>query len=710
MLIHPGFFSRGPVGRRQMRRLNTCIYKNKGVAFKTNRPPGEDKNISYFFPQPVVFTTVAFFAPFTTFAAHMNTIAKAFTAIFLAAVSFAQAQEIELDPVTVTATLSQKRASETGRNITIIKGDRIQNLPVHSLDELLRYVPGVEIQMRGPMGSQSDIVLRGGTFQQVLVILDGMRLNDPNTGHFNSYIPIAPSEIERIEILKGASSAIHGADAVGGVIYIITKSFAAKQNQEKTRVSAGVSAGEYGFLNTDAGFFYSKNNLNIGGGILTNNAGGVQQRGTKGFFHNTTASMSANYHLNSRWNIAYRTAYDKRDFSAQNFYTSSLSDTATEAVTSFWNQLRVAYHTEKQSLSLDAGFKWVKDNFTYNSLSASNKNISQVVQARLLYQNQLGSKTTLVSGMNYQQKIIRSNDRGNHSLYMASPFVSVSQQVAPHFTVHPSVQLVLFEKIPAEFVPQVDLSYRINNWQIRGSAGKTIRDADFTERYNNYNKATIPNGQRVGYPGLKAERSFSYEAGADWFLQDKLKVSSTFFQRFHQRLIDYSNTAYSDMPRKENLSPGAVYALAKNVAEVNTSGVETDIQYLHTLNEEQQITASAGLVWLNSKSSDAAPSFYISSHARFLGNFSLIFRSHHFTASINGLYKKRQEQSASSINAIITPDYFIMNAKLEYAFFRKTLSAFVQADNIFDKQYSDLLGTPMPGRWLMGGIKWQWNR
>ncbi|HTN08141.1 TonB-dependent receptor plug domain-containing protein [Agriterribacter sp.] len=639
----------------------------------------------------------------------MNTITKALTAIFLITVSFAHAQEIELDPITVTATLSQKRASETGRNITIIKGERIQNLPVHSLDELLRYIPGVEIQARGPMGSQSDIVLRGGTFQQVLVILDGMRLNDPNTGHFNSYIPIAPSEIERIEVLKGASSAIHGADAVGGVIYIITKSFAATQNQEKTNISAGISAGEYGFLNTDAGFFYRKNKLSIGGGVLTNNANGVQQRGTKGFLHNTTASVSANYHLNSKWNIAYRTAYDNRDFAAQNFYTSFLSDTAKEKVSSFWNQIKIGYHTEKQSLSLDAGFKWAKDTYSYNSKSVPNKNISQLFQALLLYQNKLSNKSTLVTGLNYQQKMIHSNDRGDHSLFMASPFISVSQQLAQHFSVRPSVQLVFFEKIPAELVPQLDLSYRIQQWQLRGSAGKTIRDADFTERYNNYNKELVTSG-RIGNPGLKAERSFSYEAGADWFWKERLKISATFFQRFHQRLIDYSTTSYTNMPRKENLSPTGVYALAKNIATVNTLGFETDIEYMHMLNENQSITASAGLVWLNSKSSDTVPSFYISSHAKFLTNFSLIYQCHNLTASFTGLYKKRQEQSASAIHASITPDYFILNAKLEYAFFHKALSIFVQADNVFDRQYSDLLGTPMPGRWLMGGVKWQWNR
>ncbi|MBD0376840.1 MAG: Plug domain-containing protein, partial [Flavisolibacter sp.] len=122
----------------------------------------------------------------------------------------AQDQENELDPVTITSTLQPASLSQTGRNILIIKGDRITQLPVHSIDELLRYLPGLEVQARGPIGAQSDFVIRGGTFQQVLVILDGIRLNDPLTGHFNSYIPITPAEIDRIEVLKGASSALYG--------------------------------------------------------------------------------------------------------------------------------------------------------------------------------------------------------------------------------------------------------------------------------------------------------------------------------------------------------------------------------------------------------------------------------------------------------------------------------------------------------------------
>ena len=212
----------------------------------------------------------------------------------------AQEKELELDPVTVTSSLSAQISSKTGRNIIVIKGEEFAKLPVHSIDELLRYVPGIEIQARGPMGTQSDIVLRGATFQQALVIVDGVRINDPLTGHFSSYIPIAPSEIERIEILKGASSAIYGSDAVGGVIHIITKSFA-QQTKERKELSAQVGHGTYGLWNAQAGGFYSDGKTSIGAGFLSNNAQGQQQRGTKGEFNLNTISFSINHHLTEAW-------------------------------------------------------------------------------------------------------------------------------------------------------------------------------------------------------------------------------------------------------------------------------------------------------------------------------------------------------------------------------------------------------------------------
>lgn len=630
--------------------------------------------------------------------------------------SHAYAQEISLDPVTITSSLTEKRSSETGRNIAVIKGDYFQNLPVNSIDEMLRYIPGLEIQARGPMGSQSDIVLRGGTYQQVLVILDGLRLNDPNTGHFSSYIPIAPSEIERIEVLKGASSAIYGSEAVGGVVNIISKSFAAKQNAEaessgiiKASANGMIGVGQYGLINANAGGFLQTNKLAISGGVLSNNADGVQQRGTTGYFHNNTASLSAKYQLTPNWIIAARSSFDSRDFSAQNFYTTFVSDTANEQVKTSWNQLKIGYQKGRSSISLDGGYKHVNDHYLYNSASIRNESISKLWQGLLVWRQELSTKSTLVSGLNYQNKNISSNDRGIHSINQLAPFITLSQRIGDYFTVTPSIRIDWRESIGTETVPQINLSFKKDNWQLRGSAGKTIRDADFTERFNNYNKKLVTGGS-VGNPDLKAERSFSYEAGADWFVKNNFKISATFFQRLQRELIDFVTTPYADMPRKENLSPTGTFALAENIASVNTTGVETDIQFTQKLADHQSLWFAAGFTWLNSASSNQVPSFYVSSHAKFLSNFSAIYKIHNLSLSLTGIYKNRATREASAIEASISKNYMVVNAKAEYAFLKQRLAIFAQADNLFDTQYSDLLGSKMPGFWAQGGIKFNWNK
>ena len=102
---------------------------------------------------------------------------------------------------------------------------QIQEYSFNSIDELLKLVPSIEIQSRGGFGNQSDLPLEGTTFNQTLVVLDGVRVNDPLTGHFSMYIPINPYEIYQVEIIRGAGSSIYGPDAVGGVINIVTKSF-----------------------------------------------------------------------------------------------------------------------------------------------------------------------------------------------------------------------------------------------------------------------------------------------------------------------------------------------------------------------------------------------------------------------------------------------------------------------------------------------------
>jgi len=638
-----------------------------------------------------------------------------FVILFAGIFSFAQQKEIEMDPVTLVSSLNAQKISQTGRNIINISGEQFHKLPVHSVDELLRYIPGIEIQSRGPEGSQSDILIRGGTFQQVLVILDGIRLNDPNTGHFSSYIPIAPGEIDYIEILKGASSAIYGPEAVGGVINIVTKTYAGKKMLSpgsNYRISAKGTVGEYGLFNGEAGAFFQKGNISIGGGLISNNSMGQMQRGIRGYFHNNTASISFKQFLNDHWNIAFRTAIDDRDFSAQNFYTSFISDTASEKVKTFWNQFQAGYQKNRHSVMIGAGYKAVNDHYLYNPSSVANDNHSYQFQTLITDNYHVLDHANLVSGIQYRSEWIRSNDRGDHQLDRISAFI-IWDQSLHHFTYSPSLRLDHFGNGDAELVPQLNLSFHLDKVQFRASIGKTIRDADFTERYNNYNKSFVAGGS-IGNPDLKPERSLSYEVGADIFIspqsisgkesQSQFRLSVTAFRREQHNVIDWVTTPFNEMPRKVNLSPTGVYALAGNIAKVNTAGLETDILYSKHFDRGRQLRASAGVSWLDDATSESVPSFYILSHAKFLANFNLEYSDQYFSFSVNGIYKRRTPQKASAINALINADLFVMNTKLSVLFPGSRFIAFTELDNIFNVETSDLLGTKLPGRWWMAGI------
>lgn len=618
----------------------------------------------------------------------------------------AYSQESILDPVTVTSSLEQKKISETGRNIITIKGEQLEKLPVHSIDELLRYVPGIEVQVRGAMGAQSNILIRGGTFQQVLIILDGIRLNDPLTGHFNSYIPIAAAEIERIEVLKGASSAIYGTEAVGGVVNIITKTYAAKNDKTIKQLAGQISTGSYGLLGMNAGGVWQNKNHAISAGLVSNNTSGEQLRGTKGYIHNNTVSASYKKHIGNYSSIMFRTAYDNRYFAAQNFYTAFASDTAKEQVNSWWNHARFQYEKGKHRFSVDAGYKQTTDEYYFNKVAAPNLNKSKLWQALAMHSYRISTNSSFTGGVQFTEKSINSNDRGNHSVKNTGIFALLNQRLFNNWHVNPAIRLDYNEISGWEIIPQLNTSYRINKLLLRGSIGKSTREADFTERYNNYNKSFVASGN-IGNPALNAERAMNYELGADVFIHSNIKIATTYFLKHYTDLIDWTLTPYNEMPKKDNLSPTGNYFLAKNVANVTTEGFETDIQFVKQINPKKFLFMNAGFVWITSSSSNQTPSLYISSHADFQFNFNVMYRTGLMHFSVNGIYKRRPEQLSN--NAALTSidkDYFTANIKAE-ADVLKQLSIFLQADNVFDRNYADRFGVVMPGRWISGGLKMQ---
>lgn len=609
-----------------------------------------------------------------------------------------------MDTIVITSSLQAQHERETGRNILTIQGEELRKLPVTSVDEVLRYLPGVEVQQRGPQGSQADIIIRGGTFQQVLVMIDGVRLNDPLTGHFNGYIPLHLSEIERIEILKGAAASIHGSDAIGGVINILTKTARHSAQDKKHAWSAGWEAGQHGLLNADAWWRMRGTKTSLSAGLVRQHADGPPLRGTRGFFNNRSISLAIGHQFNERWKLSFRSAADLRDFNAQNFYTTFASDTAREQVDAYWQQLQVSGRLKRITLHADAAFKMLEDVYSFRPAVIPNQNRTRQLVTQLYGIVPLGARTTLTTGIQFIEKRIRSNDRGNHDLPHAAAYVVATHRLPHGFHLNESLRYDWDGNYGSVLVPQVNASWTAGRLTLRASTGKGIRDADFTERYNNYNKSVVSSGS-IGNPELRTERSWSHEAGVDYRLAAWLKMSATLFRRDQRDLIDWTPTPYAQMPRKSNLVAGSTYALASNLSSVQTSGVELDIRIDRQFGARNRLMVMTGLLWLNSEDADKTPSFYISSHARFLFNATVAYTAGPFDCSIQTLYKRRNAQTATAIASYLDREYFLTNMKVRYQIPKIRTSVFVQSYNLFDRSFSDLLGARMPGRWVSFGMQ-----
>jgi iron complex outermembrane receptor protein len=159
------------------------------------------------------------------------------------------------------------------------------------------------------------------------------------------------------------------------------------------------------------------------------------------------------------------------------------------------------------------------------------------------------------------------------------------------------------------------------------------------------------------------------------------------------------------MPRQSNLVITGNYSLATNVSSVKTKGIETDLTYNKKWGENYELNLSTGLVWLSSTSPNKTPSFYISSHARFLWNEQIIYRARKLQLSVNSVYKIRNTQTASAINATLSPNYFLVNSKFSYLTSKRKGNVFLEITNLTNTPYSDLLGAIMPSRWITAGFQ-----
>lgn len=636
----------------------------------------------------------------------------------------------DLDSVTVTASRITTDISESGKSVSVYTADDIRKLPVTSVDDLLRYLPGINLNSRGGFGVQSDVGIRGTTFSQVLFLLDTTPLNDPLTGHYNTNIPVSLAEIGQIELIRGPASASYGPDAVGGVIHIKTKMFMEREisraNPGETLASlqADLSAGEHGLFMTDgsAGIEKGKWRLTLSGRDSRSDGEQVpnpvypeDQQAEKyynTYFQLSNISLAASSRITDRLTAYLRTGLDQRSFNARYFYTQSTADRSTEEISARWVLSNLTYSMGKQSVELQISYRNVEDLYDFNpDVSPSNLHQTESLHLNASHSVSLNpvitgaSSLRILSGIQHTFKGIESTDRGDHSdrtigIYSVS---SLSWENGMRLT--GSARLELNRTNSLSFLPQVSASWKRGKVTYRSSIGRAIRFGDFTERYVSFNLPDLTPLRNIGNPDLKPETSVTMDLGVDWRPARTIRLSPTLFIRSSANLIDYSLTRSDDIHNAPNLLPGEHYFYAGNISRAVTKGAE--FQGYFQLAERARFHAGTilGYTWLHTSDKGDTVSRYIANHPSHQLQWSLSLRMNRLSVNTLSSLHVRSPQGSELAGAEIPRSYFVANIKLGYSLFSSRVQIYTDILNITDTNYQEILGAPMPGRWVKAGVR-----
>lgn len=619
------------------------------------------------------------------------------------------AQEIPhftVDSVVIVSLHTPLGLHETGRSISVIKGKTLLVMPVGSADELFRYIPGMEANMRGMEGVQTDLSIRGSTFNQVLVLVDGMRINDPLTGHFNNDLPVSREEIERIEIVRGPASMVYGSDAVGGVVNIITHVFSTGKHQKGLNSSGELAYGNRRNIASSVGIQTATERFLIRGGFTLNGCPSMPiSTGWNSHYDVRQATVSASRQIKDYTKISFRLTGFSKEFDARNFYTISSSDTAREAQKGYWVQTQLLRIGERSKTRITFSLRENHDDYLFNSLSPHNLHSTHAGTMQFIQTHRL-KEITFTYGFQGHLRTIRSTDRGNHSEAQAGIFGNIVYKPIEKIVLVSGLRGELHETAGLQVIPQMSVSWKPGQWYLHASAGKSIRNPDFTERFVSTALPWLAPGRNLGNPNLLPEKSWTFDVGADRKLSDFVTAGVTLFSRNSRNLIDYILTNSREIPENSHLVADTNYFYANNVRYLTTHGLEG---YLtgEIPTGTWTFQATAGLMLLHSTNNENIITKYIANHAKQLvsGNFVIIHMP--FTLSFSSIYKVRNNpEYARNINASLPESYVVFNSSLEWNLLNNKVSLRFITHNLTDIRYADILGAGMPRRWFSIGMRW----
>jgi len=429
------------------------------------------------------------------------------------------------DTVVITGTRIARGLKEMNRNVTVISNDEIKTWPVNSVAQVLSRVAGVDIQTRGSRGMQADVTMRGSTFEQVLVMVDGVRMNDPQTGHHNLDIPFELADIDRIEVLRGNGSSVYGPDAFGGVINIISA------NPEKRGFSSQAGYAEHATYFTGASYAFKT-------GPVSNRISAAY-RGSNGYSRGTDFQ---NLTLNNR--IIVETGKLKSDFSlglmdkefgAYHFYSIYIDDDREWTRTAYAN-LKNRYTVDQSTvINTSLQFRQHDDRYryTYSGLWYENEHTAYSYGADIHAVLKPAENNTVVAGAGANADIITSTNLGDHEQKRYSAYAEYSGLFINRLGIDAGLRLDAHTEWGLVVSPTLSFGYWAHDrFRLRLSGGYAFRRPTFNDLY-------LSGGGNQGNADLVPERSLSGEAGVDCLFGTHLSVSFTSFVRMQKDLIDW---------------------------------------------------------------------------------------------------------------------------------------------------------------------------
>jgi outer membrane cobalamin receptor len=578
------------------------------------------------------------------------------------------------ETMVVLGTATPVPLAESTRVVDVIplKGE---SLAAESPQDFLREDSSVFLEERGAGGGQADLVLRGGSFEQTLVLLDGFRVNDAQTSHHNLDLPVPREAMNSIEVLEGAGSTLHGVDALSGVVDFLT----AAPDHDSLLLRAG------------EGSFESNEEALLAGATRGRWSGRAtaERNFSTGFmtdrdYRNEDASAE-NWVGTPRFGVSdLLFAVSDRSFGANQFYGNYPS----------WERTKGWFASVRQELGSQTvaafGYRRHTDEFVLfrdEPAIYENNHIDGSWQGSLRRTENVGKQGVALMGLEADGDSIHSNNLGLHARNRGAGYVDFDLRPArSRWSLSAGAREEIFSGgAQAVFSPELAGSLRLtSSLKLRASGGYGYRIPTYTDLY-------YSDPSTLGNPKLKPESAWSSDAGADWTPSAKLTLSATGFYSQQHDTIDYVRAASLPNAFQPASCTTANTWCADNLNGLHFVGVESTMTWLPAKGQAVRVAwtalhgAQSALHGLESEYVFNYPVENI--HASWTWTMA-----HNFTLMNAVQLAQRYQQTV----------YPVWNATLTYRAWR--VRPYVRATNLSNTGYQEIIGVNMPPRGIMGGI------